>query len=288
MKIVNILGGLGNQMFQYAFALALKQRWPDDAVAIDTAAFRGYPLHNGYELDRIFNLTLPIATPGEVWKVNYPTPHYRLWQFRSHILEGWKVTKERESMVFQQEALDTSGPRYYEGYWQSERYLKEARDLILREFKFPSFDGQNLALADSIRGKTSVAVHVRRGDYLKSDKFRGLADLDYYRRAFNHMIEETNPDIFLIFSNDIDWCRENIGPLSAGREVVYVDWNTGADSYRDMQLMSICDHCIIPNSTFSWWGAWLNQNPAKTVVAPKYWSNFNHHLDIIPDSWIRI
>ena len=98
----------------------------------------------------------------------------------------------------------------------------------------------------------------------------------------------TTPTLFCVFSNDIRWCKENIEPLLNGKETIYVDWNTGTDNFRDMQLMTKCKHCIIANSSFSWWGAWLNNNKDKIVIAPRIWYNTKEKVSPVANSWIKL
>ena len=288
MKIVNIIGGLGNQMFQYAFALALKARFPDEDVKYDISSFRGYGLHNGFELPQLFKLSLKQASLNDVCHLNVPAPHYKLWQIRCHILKGLFGYLERNAMVFDSKALEIKGSKYFDGYWQVEEYFKDCEEEVRREFTFSRLDEKNAELAGRIAGKCSVSVHIRRGDYLNNPNFSGLTDLSYYERAIRDIKASEKPEVFLIFSNDHKWCRENIAPLTSGIETVYVDWNTGENSFRDMQLMSLCKHNIIANSTFSWWGAWLNPTPDKLIITPKAWINNKPDCDIIPSKWKRL
>ena len=140
-----------------------------------------------------------------------------------------------------------------------------------------------------IRQHKSVSIHVRRGDYVNHPLFGGICDKAYYQRAITYIQEKTDCDYYIIFSNDIKWCEENLSALLMGKNVVFVNWNKGKDSYQDMYLMSRCNYNIIANSSFSWWGAWLNNNPEKIVVAPKIWMKvLDNDFDIIPTSWIRI
>ena len=157
----------------------------------------------------------------------------------------------------------------------------------MKAFTFPAFnDKENLSLLEKLDGN-SVALHVRRGDYIGNKLYQGICDLDYYHAAIEKMCTYVTPSVFCVFSNDIGWCREHLEQYIKA-PVVYVTWNTGAESYRDMQLMSCCAHNIIANSSFSWWGAWLNQNSSKVVIAPKRWLNMEECDFTLPDSWIKI
>lgn len=291
MKVVNILGGLGNQMFQYALAVALKDRFGDDTVRIDPSAFRGYPLHNGYELKRIFNVSIPEATYKEQMKVYYPLRNYRMWQIGNLILPKRKsIIKENKDMRFTPSILSDSSPAYYLGYWQTEKYFRNIRPRILEAFTFPHFEcgSKNEKLYRDIHTKNVIGVHIRRGDYVKIGNTQGICTLEYYRKALSVMNEQTKPEMFLIFSDDIEWCRNEVSKFLGEVPTEYVDWNKGKDSFRDMQLMSLCKHNIIANSSFSWWGAWLNQNPDKIVITPSRWMNGRGWTDIIPEDWTKM
>lgn len=226
MKIVRILGGLGNQMFQYAFAVSLSQTLNEE-VKIDNRAFNGYPLHDGYLLDAIFNLSLKNASFKEVLKYNYPINHYKFWQICRHVLPSHpKVYFEKEDMVYDNKVI-LSRKSYFDGYWQSEKYLLANRNKVKEEFTFPALEGKNLSLFERLKGKTTASIHVRRGDYLNHPLFKDLSDLAYYQRGIRRLNESTDIDIFLIFSNDIKWCRDNLTGLLEGKELIFVDWNTG-------------------------------------------------------------
>lgn len=291
MKIVNILGGLGNQMFQYALAVTLKERFSGDDVRIDPSGFKGYPLHNGYELKRIFNVSIPEASLGEQIKVYYPFRNYRMWQIGNRLLPQRKSTvRENADMRFTPSLLSDSRPAYYLGYWQTEKYFRYIRPQILEAFTFPPFErgSKNEVLLRETQSKNVIGVHVRRGDYVNIGNTQGICTLEYYRRALCLMSERTKPEMFLIFSDDIEWCRNEISKFLGDVPTEYVDWNKGKDSFRDMQLMSCCKNNIIANSSFSWWGAWLNQNPNKIVIAPSRWMNGGGWIDIIPENWLTI
>lgn len=291
MKIVNILGGLGNQMFQYALALALQYQCKDKSeVRIDLLAFNGYPIHNGYELKRIFNVEIPEATISEVMKVAYPYLNYRIWQLCRLLPKRSTMKYEWKSMAYDESVLTDTRDRYLIGYWQTERYFRSIRNEILKAFAFPSFtsNSQNETLSKELQQRRSIAVHIRRGDYLKISNTSGICTIDYYKKAIAYIQESSSPELFAIFSDDIDWCMEQFGAIIGNADTRFVNWNKGKESFRDMQLMSLCKHNIIANSSFSWWGAWLNQNPDKIVIAPSRWMNSEGWSEIIPEDWITI
>ncbi len=291
MRIVRIFGGLGNQMFQYAFAIALKFRYRQEVVRYDASCMKGYKLHNQFELDKIFNLSLKQASFREIIKVGYPFPHYKLWQLGNRILPKRKRTVfERLLKSYNQNPILLEGDYLFDGYWQNENYFKECRDCILREFSFPKFEynTNNEHIYNLIKRKNSVSIHIRRGDYINISSTQGICTIQYYINAIKKLKEYIIPSIFIVFSDDIEWCKSNLRHIFDETPTEFIDWNSAQNSYRDMQLMSNCNHNIIANSSFSWWGAWLNTNVDKIVIAPSIWMNDNDFKDIIPREWIRI
>lgn len=289
MKIVNILGGLGNQMFEYAMYLALKDAHPQEDIRCCTRSFSGYGLHNGYELERIFGIKVKEASLWQLAKLAYPFWNYRTWQVMRHWLPTRKrMTRGTTKIPFKEEELERKDSVFYDGYWQNERNFKHIRQKVLKAFVFPKIeDEQNLDLCKILQNTNSVSCHVRRGDYLKEPNFCVCTPY-YYVQAVKKMNELVNPDLYCIFSDDIEWCKENLAALCKGKKIVYVDWNKGENSYRDMQLMSLCKHNIIANSSFSWWGAWLNKNPHKIVIAPEKWMRAHIVNSPICNDWVKI
>lgn len=289
MKIVNILGGLGNQMFEYAMYLALKDAHPQEEIKVCTRSFGGYGLHNGLEIQRIFGVELPEASLWELTKVAYPIFNYKAWQVMNHYLPNRKsMTMGTTAIPFDYSQVTREDNAFYDGYWQNEGNFKHVRNKILNAYTFPEFaDERNVELAERLNSAISVSCHVRRGDYLKEPNMC-VCTPSYYARALTLMNERVNPKLYVIFSDDIQWCKENLSGLIGDREVVFVDWNKGEDSFRDLHLMTLCKHNIIANSSFSWWGAWLNQNEDKVVIAPEVWMNKPIVNDPICSDWIRV
>ena len=290
MKIVKVIGGLGNQMFQFALYKALQKQFPEEAILLDLHCFNGYHKHRGFEIPKIFDVTYAEANWKEVAKVAYPYPNYQSWRFGSRILPCRKtMLMEGADYAFEPTVLTCEGNTYYDGYWQHEDYFIRIRESILKAFTFPIFeDRRNQETASLITEKNSCAIHIRRGDYVTDKLFRGICDLDYYERAIKFMKETAIPDVFCIFSDDVAWCREHIEVLTGQTETIYVDWNRGEKSFQDINLMSLCRHQVIANSSFSWWGAWLNTNKDKMVIGPRKWWNINGAYTPLPVSWIRI
>ena len=255
---------------------------------LDLSCFQGYHLHNGFELEKIFSIKSEKASASDIMRVAYYYPNYLLWRIGKRLLPRRKgMCLESSTLRFDETVLTKEGNRYFDGYWQDERYFAACREKVLKAFTFPAFKcAENLSLLEKL-DENSVSLHVRRGDYIGNNLYQGICDLDYYRTAIEKMCSYVTPSLFCVFSNDIEWCREHLEQY-INAPVVYVTWNTGAESYRDMQLMSCCAHNIIANSSFSWWGAWLNQNSDKVVIAPKKWLNMEECHFALPASWIKI
>ncbi|HEY5994805.1 MAG TPA: alpha-1,2-fucosyltransferase [Gallionellaceae bacterium] len=292
MIITNIIGGLGNQMFQYACGRSLSLG-TGQPFRLATDQFRGYALHNGFELQRVFNMRAPLATEAEIkqllgWQA---TPALRRLFGRPAMrwLTGNRWGNEPHFQYWPGLA-ELRGPLYLHGYWQTERYFQEHADQIRADFVFQmKWDAQDEAVRQRMRAQPCASLHVRRGDYTsaKSQGVYALCGLDYYREAIL-LLRERVPDLRLFaFSDDPDWVEAHLstefGPLEIVRH------NSGARSANDMRLMSQADHHIIANSSFSWWAAWLNPSQDKIVVAPRCWFlNGTNDIDMIPNAWIRI
>ena len=311
MKIVKINGGLGNQMFQFAFYKALQHSNNND-VFIDLSAYQGKQfqdginlLHNGFELPELFSITYQEAPLKDVKKLStQPT------NLLNRVLRKYFTKKTHfidKNFGFNKELISKPLPSniYLEGYWQTEKYFSNIKDEILRDFSFKTpLSKKNLDILEDA-GTETVSIHIRRGDYLKTQTLN-VCSKDYYLNAIKLLFSKANPKSILVFSDDIPWCKSdlkleeyitNILKLN-NIKIFYIDWNTGKDSYQDMQLMSKCKYHIIANSSFSWWGAYLDPNPEKIVIAPSVWNlrelnpsidryYKNSYNDILPSSWIR-
>lgn len=299
MRIVNIKGGLGNQMFQYAFAVALKHAYPNEKIGLDTQLyhnsfikeFRGNNFyHNGFELKRIFlNLDIPIASWREIAKVSYYIPNYILSQAARKILPKRKteyLQSGKDAYIYDKDVLRAFKLKYFDGYWNSPLFFDAYKDEIIKSFTFQPFDTkENLGFEDKILRDNSVTLHVRRGDYLNIPIYQGICTLDYYKEAINTVLKFINSPVFFIFSNDPDWCVTNLKELFHGLELHIVSNNIGDYSFRDMQLMSLARCNIIANSSFSWWGAYLNSRKDHITIAPNKWVNLPCDK-IYPQEWL--
>ena len=301
MKIVNIIGGLGNQMFQYAFAIALQEKWKEE-VKIDThhynylfsKYFHGNNFyHNGFEIDKIFPCArLKKALVWDILKVSYYVPNFAISRVARKILPKRRyefIQKAKDSYIYDEKVFTDNKYRYYEGYWMSARFLFPYRNKIKETYKFDSFtSSQNKEYELLLLKDNSVTIHVRRGDYLNCTNMTNICNLDYYRKAITKVKEQISNPIFFIFSNDIEWCKENLKQDLHNNIVYFVTNNKGCESYRDMQLMSLARCNILANSSFSWWGAFLNDRNDQIVFVPNKWITNINAEEIYLDEWIKL
>lgn len=292
MIIVKLIGGLGNQMFQYSAGLVLAKK-NNTHLSLDTRTFVDQKIHNGFELDRVFCIESSIAKEKEIKKL-IGWRYYKIGKYilanHQKFFKGHHYYQEKD-VTFNHEFLSLKDHCYLSGYWQSEKYFSNYTDLIREQFKFKIFSSsQNVVVADTIK-KTpnTISLHIRRGDYLSTVDARSVhfvCNLDYYKRAMIEIETKILKPTYFIFSDDIEWAKKNIKIKNNHH---YIDHNKSIESYNDMRLMSLCDHHIIANSSFSWWGAWLNPKIDKIVIAPKKW--FANGLDCtthVPEEWLRI
>jgi len=287
--VSRLIGGLGNQMFQYAVARAIALRF-DVELKLDISGFADYPLRR-YELDQ-FPISAKLASIMDL--SHFGLRHYQRsdWQHRlRRWITGrdWPVYREPQ-FNFDPLAKQLHPPIYLDGYWQSEQYFIDFADILRREFTPQApLEPENQDIADLIDSVNAVSLHIRRGDYVgnaHTSQYHGTCTLDYYQAAMDHIAGQVASPHFFVFSDELDWARAH---LHCHFPMTFVNANSPERGYRDMQLMSRCRHHIVANSSFSWWGAWLNPKQEKIVVAPKKW--FNTGLDtrdLVPDAWIRI
>jgi len=297
MKIVKVAGGLGNQMFQYAFARALEVQSGED-VYLDTSTYGYMPAHNGFELNKLFAVQYRVAREEDIGRLG-TRPRSGLSQVRRKYFT--KPTHYIDRVFrFDPGVFALKGDRYLEGWWQTEKYFAPIAEKLRDEFRFIADPGErniHIAVAGGRAGSGRnlfVSIHVRRGDSLKLPETQVCTEA-YYRNALTLARQRLVRPHFLVFSDDLPWCRANLG-LGEGN-ATFVEWNRDADSWRDMWLMSRCSGHIIANSSFSWWGAWLDPDPGKLVIAPDRWTlarqrpfAYYHYdfRDIVPDSWTKV
>lgn len=291
MLIQKITWGLGNQMFQYAYVKAQSLRNKQD-FRLDISGFEYYKLHK-YCLE-IFDIEKKYSSKNMI-------PFYEKLCSKNKFIDFWlsklkwilqKINKKHfleEKFNFNPHLL-TIQSGYIEGYFQTEKYFIDFKDEIKGDFKFtipPS--EKNKDIIDIINGTNSISIHIRRWDYISNvttNSFHGTCHLDYYKKAIEVIQSKVTDPIFFVFSDDINWCKENIKI----RHCYYIDWNNADSNYEDMRLMSLCKHNIIANSSFSWRWAWLNNNKDKIVITPKKWFNNSEqkHDDIVPYNWLKL
>lgn len=292
MIVTNIVGGLGNQMFQYAVgrSLSLMHKVP---LRLDIGEFSRHAIHQGFELDHVFSLPVGLADAEDLRAIlGWQSSRFAmrlLTRPEAHILRSRQLIVEPHFQYFSG-ITEVPSSCYLKGYWQSERYFSAVADLIRDDFTFSSpLAGANIQIANKIAGVNAVSLHVRRGDYVNNQNtlsVHGVCSLDYYVRAIAYIAQRVTDPVFFIFSDDLDWVR---GTLRMEYPCHYVCNNRGGESYNDMRLMSFCKHHVIANSSFSWWGAWLNPSHTKIVVAPKQW--FARPVDVsdlLPDGWVPL
>ncbi len=316
MKVVSILGGLGSQMQKYAFFLML-QRKTDQKCYIDTTYFLQRTSWNGYELDRIFNISAPdmrnilpkdaieniqSKKSGYLYEnlrylcLNNKTHYYFLGNRHSlrkysQIVDCFRIVKHKYLMLklkfgkqeeYPDGCFSEMSNSYFDDYlMKSDVIFREVKDDVLEAFRFPDFqDEKNLETAKKMLSGNSVAIHVRRTDHL-GDNGR-LYDRKYYAKSVNFIRDNCSGVLsFYVFSDDIQWCKSNLVELglTPDDEITFVDWNTGMDSYKDMQLMTCCQHNVLAISSFSWWGYYLSEFADKIVCAPHgYWTEVQNHF----------
>lgn len=290
MRIVKILGGIGNQMFQYAFHLALRNHFKDETVKIDVLAFQNYKLHNGFQLTRAFNISPEFASKQEQKRFSRVVNNYKLSRIFRRLLRPKKTEYIEKKDYLYDSKVFQSDKIYFEGYWQHISYLNGIENIVKEHFRFniPENDDNITKIVHIFKTFETVSLHVRRGDYLKASSTRMICDLDYYKKAIEQIRSKKKNLCFLLFSDDIQWVSENITPLLQTDKYIIVNWNLGENSYKDMYLMSCCNNNIIANSSFSWWGAWLNFDSEKIVIAPSKWTNKVYTKDFSPESWLKI
>lgn len=281
--VVEILGGLGNQLFQYAFLTALKKNNPNHEFYIDINRFNTVDDNKGYQLEDYFNLGL---VPASKEIINELTDGVNLISRIKRKIFGLKSTFIVEKgRCFNDDYLVVNSDAYFKGLWQSELYFKDVRDEILEELK----SGLNIDLDLKFEfPEKSVSLHVRRGDYYSNESYfkmlGGVCDVDYYKQALKLLESKIQDFNVIVFSDDTEWVKKEFKFLH-DYNVVY---SSNQKDIEGLILMSRCEHNIIANSTFSWWGAWLNQNPEKIIICPENWYADATQTDIIPGEWVRI
>ena len=295
MIITKLIGGLGNQMFQYAAgrraayvnntSLKLDITGYENQVGITP---RKYILH-------IFNIKEDFATKEEINKLKGENQGFLVLIYKKIS----KITKpycqqpyvRQKYFHFDPNILKVSNDTYFDGLWQSEKYFSDISNIIRREFTLKNNPNKiNNRILATIDGVNSVSLHIRRGDYVSNpiaSQTLGVLSLDYYKTALAFIAKKVKKAHVFVFSDDMSWAKKN---LKTSLPIYFIDHNKENKVHEDLHLMSRCKHHVIANSSFSWWGAWLSDNSQKIVIAPKRWFN-NPNLnirDLIPKDWINI
>lgn len=270
MKIITFWGGLGNQMFEYAYYLWLKEKFPNENIYGYYPAV-GLSDHNGLEVDKRFKVKLPpsnlyIKLLGNVlFNINRVCRKLGLSEIATCTMKN-----EKFDAIFHCD------------YWQNKKYIPKS---MMMEFDLGKLNSLNAKLLSEIENNSICSIHIRRGDYLKKKNaliYGGICTEDYYKRAIDEIVKETPNVKLLFFSDDSQYVRKTY----KYQNMQIVDWNKGENSILDMYLMSKCKYMILANSTFSYWAAILNKS-AKIIICPTQWKNFDSP-DIIADDWVKI
>lgn len=280
--VTHIYGGLGNQMFQYACGRAIALRTGGELM-LD---FRDFFAGPGQQIGlHHLNIVASEARASDLPPQKSQKLRYYLWRA---LKLSPRIVRQR-GLAFDPDVLGLTGKICLHGYWQSERFFADVADRIRSELTVKTApDERNRALLGEIGSRPAVSLHIRRGDYVnvaKTNAVHGTCSLDYYRRAADYLADAMDePPVFYVFSDEPDWARDN---LDLPFEIRIADHNDSSRNYEDLRLMAACRHHIIANSSFSWWGAWLNPSPSKIVVAPSRWfaSPSMKNPDMIPAGW---
>lgn len=284
MIVVRLQGGLGNQMFQYAAARALAERIGGpirfDGTFMDTDPGGRYTARKleltqlNVNVDMANERELSAARPGSWWR---------------RFLAGQKFIRVTDSKTDLRRFFSVSGNVYLDGYFQSELFFKDVRKKLLDRFRIKDSTVLNREHEQMVGSGNTVAVHVRRGDYVSlpaASQFHGVLGMDYYDAALGEIRSKTEQPKIFVFSDDIGWCRAAFKDKGVD---AFID-GSGKPSAHDLMLMSKCAHQVLANSSYSWWAAWLNQNPGKIVIAPERWylGKGPDALPIVLPEWIKV
>lgn len=285
MVILKHQGGIGNQMFQIALYYSLNK---NRDVKLDLFGMENYLNRNNWAMAiELFGINPEIATKNDFMGMNIHGDGFinricrKVLSYRGKIVYENNEGNYDESIFY----LDNV---YLDGYWQSYKYFENNRTDLLKLFSFPCLSGKSLEFENEIvETEIPISVHIRMGDYLQGANkaiYGGICTEEYYNKAINFFKEKYPKCHFYIFSND----KHYVQKYKNRQDFTLIDCNDEKDAWKDMYLMSICKHNIIANSSFSWWGAWLNQHEDKEIIAPYKWMNTKEMRDIYPNEWIRI
>jgi hypothetical protein len=275
--VVRLSSGVGNQLFQYAFALYLKEKYQDEVYLEDS-----FYVYRSADRERVVDIVsvLPVISDRRIF-YRYKSIFFNISKalFRLNPFVRW--IKETELRFPANDRF-----LYFDGYWQTDAFIREVsgfRNYFQPKEEMPAFIRSYLV---AIQETNSISLHVRRGDYF-SDAFRsqyGVCESDYYHKAVRMLMENVGDRTLFVFSDELDWVRQN---LKLPANTVFIE-NKQVNPYWYVHLMSYCQDNILSNSSFSWWGAYLNEHPQKQVIAPATWIRGKEGAHPAPESWILI
>jgi hypothetical protein len=280
MKVIVIKfgGALGNQLFQYA--LYLKIRSLGRNVKADIKNYRNGNDKRLYYLSNL-GVDLPIVEDDNL---NVCSSGNRAVRFIKNRIVRFLTYEEKHNYCFDERVLNIKRG-IIRGYWQCPKYFDDIKPLITKSIVFPELDSEQEYYRKKMMHEDSVFVHVRMGDYLTfSDKYGGICTKEYYDKAFQYLEDRIDNPIYYGFSDDVNAAKSFL----QRDDIIWLDMNTEETAYNDLYLMASCKHCIIANSSFSWWGVYLGKQENKIVIAPDKWTNTNQLCDIWCDGWIKI
>lgn len=280
MVVVRIWEGLGNQLFQYAYARALQLRNNED-VRLCALHGQGDRTYRQYELDK-FAITLPRDKNFErIAMCLDKCGNAKELIKKIFVFPGICRYVEEKSVHYDEKLRNIHGNYFLNGWFQNEKYFKDYEEVIRNEIR----PRKRIKIPKKLRyildNENTVSVHIRRGDY---KKYHTILNREYYDKALELIDQEVENAFYLVFSDDLDWVQKH---MNFSRSVYFVNSDKKLEDYEELIIMSKCKNNIIANSTFSWWGAWLNDNKQKIVIGPRQWAQQNN-VNIMPDTWIKI
>ncbi len=288
--VVKLMGGLGNQMFQYAAGRSLAHRHQTmlklDRHFLEDRSVGGQFTYRQYMLN-IFQVQENFAKRNEFFpsRRRYQRFHIRWYQLKRLFKSSLPVYLKQSTLFFDEKLHHAPSNVYLDGYWQSEKHFQVSEDIIRQEFQFNnSFSENNLSLIEQIKGKPTACLHVRRGDFVQLPVHR-VCTLAYYERGIDYLSRHVSGLQIFVFSDDITWCQQNL----SNKTPLHFVSTAGRSTEDDLQAMIHCQYFIISNSSFSWWAAWLAPNLDKIVAAPERWVNITvKNDDIVPENWVKL
>jgi hypothetical protein len=292
MIIIRLKGGMGNQMFQYAFAKGMAKRLNTDfktdcSLLLDRSRGKDH-IYRNYDLSLFQvqeNFTLPLFFLNLIYKLKSSFIRKKITAF---VAKGKRIEKEKHFHTDVTLLNNPADETLYNGWWQNFRYFENIKEELKADFRFKaSLLKESNLIHHKIKESNSICLNVRRTDFLTNPALNAT-NLEYFLRAAKKMAELVEQPHFFIFSDDVEWCEENL-VFDYPTEFVQHD-QKGEKFGNYLQLMIACKHFIIPNSSFAWWAVWLNENKSKKVIAPNRWFNEGEHdtSGLIPEEWIRV